>query len=138
MNKAEFIEKYGEEAYKKKLECNRKYCQNHREEINERAKKWAQEHKDRVKEQKRKWFQKYYQNHKEELSEKCISYAMLNYTRSGVVGRKRGQVRCIETGEIFDNSAEASRSLGLNIRAVANAIHRNCGAGGYHWEYVEE
>ena len=41
MTKAEFIEKYGEEAYKKKLEYHRKYnrkhYQNHKEKYREKS-----------------------------------------------------------------------------------------------------
>lgn len=47
-------------------------------------------------------------------------------------------VRCIETGEIFDNGAEASRSMGLHANAVNHSIHRGYRAGGYYWEYIDE
>lgn len=83
------------------------------------------------------YWKKYYQANKDKYT-KGVERSKNQYRKSGEVGHKRGLVRCIETGEIFDNSVEASRSIGLNKRAVTNAIHRNCSAGGYHWEYVEE
>lgn len=107
MTKAEFIEKYGEEAFKRYLAYHREYGR------------------------------KYYQEHKEKLCKRYVGYAMRNYKETRRTGLPKC-VRCIETGEIFENSVEASRSLELNKRAVANAIHRNCTAGGYHWEYLDE
>ena len=138
MTKAEFIEKYGEEAYKKKLEYHRKYnrkhYQTHKEKYIEKSRKYYQNHKENC----HKSARKYYQNHKEKCKKLYVENAKRHYVKFGTVGRARGQVRCIETGEIFENSAEASRSVGLNIRAVCTAIHRNIKAGGYHWEYLED
>lgn len=94
----------------------------------ERDKKFREEHPD--------YWKKYYQANKDKYKG-YLERIKKQYCKSGEVGRPRGQVRCIETGEIFENSVEASRSIGLNKRAVTNAIHRNGSAGGYHWEYVE-
>ena len=81
------------------------------------------------------YWKEYYQANKIKY-EKGVERSKNLYRKSGEVGHRRGQVRCVETGEIFANSAEASRSVGLNIRAVSNAMHRNITAGGYHWEFV--
>lgn len=82
------------------------------------------------------YWKKYYQTNKDRYTE-GVERSKNQYRKSGEAGHRKGQVRCIETGEIFESSAEASRSVGLNIRAVSNAMHRNITAGGYHWEYVE-
>ena len=52
----------------------------------------------------------------------------------------RKQVRCVETGEIFDSINQVAKILGVKNSRVRDAItHRNrtqtC--GGYHWEVVE-
>ena len=73
----------------------------------------------------------------DEMIEYCYHIIAFRCNKESRQGRP-SPVRCIETGEIFENSVEASRSVGLNIRAVTNAIHRNCSAGGYYWEYVED
>lgn len=44
MTKEEYIEKYGEEAYQKRLERTRKWNKEHKEKNRERVKKWYQEH----------------------------------------------------------------------------------------------
>lgn len=46
-------------------------------------------------------------------------------------------VKCIETGKIYSNSREASKSFNLSHDTVAKACRgeRNT-AGGYHWEYI--
>lgn len=97
----------------------------------------SQEKNKRILEVHPDYWKKYYQANKDKYKE-GVERSKKQYCKSGEVGHSRGQVRCIETGEIFDNSAEASRSVGLNIRAVSTAIHRNIRAGGYHWEYLEE
>ena len=74
---------------------------------------------------------------------------MIEYCCHIIVWRKNGgvmsvrvghkaPVRCIETGEIFDSEAEASRSMGFSSNAVNHAIHRGHRSGGYNWEYVED
>lgn len=60
-------------------------------------------------------------------------YKHFNVASHGPYG---SPVRCIETGEIFDSAAKASRSMELNDDAVGNSIHRGQRCGGYHWEYV--
>lgn len=82
------------------------------------------------------YWKEYYQANKGKY-EKGVEHSKNQYCKSGEAGHRRGQVRCVETGKIFESSAEASRSVGLNIRAVSTAIHRNITAGGYHWEYLE-
>lgn len=47
------------------------------------------------------------------------------------------KVMCVETGEVFDSMAEASRQTGVyvsNISMVCNGKRKN--ASGYHWSFV--
>lgn len=67
----------------------------------------------------------------------------LRYSNAGPNGNRFGgkhhrakQVRCIETGEVFDCAADVARLLGLH--SVSSSIRNCCRAGGYHWEYVEK
>lgn len=48
------------------------------------------------------------------------------------------RVICVETGEVFESTRDASRKTGIangNISNVCNGKHKR--AGGYHWKYVE-
>ena len=82
MKKQEFIERYGEEAYKRLLEhqreyskqYNQQYYQQHKEEIREQQNQHYQQHKEEIKE----YSKKYYQQHKEELRERNKQYRRKN------------------------------------------------------------
>lgn len=53
------------------------------------------------------------------------------------VGKPKKQIRCIETGIVFESVNEASRQLNVkssNLFACLNGRQKTC--GGYHWEYV--
>lgn len=48
-------------------------------------------------------------------------------------------VRCVTTGEEFDNVSDASRKTGLSRRAISyacNGVHETC--GGMQWEFIEK
>lgn len=50
------------------------------------------------------------------------------------------KVKCVETGEIFDNVAEANAYLGY-LRLIENVLNEHTAnetAGGLHWEYIDE
>lgn len=52
---------------------------------------------------------------------------------------KYNRVRCITTGEEFDNVSDASRKTGLSRRAISyacNGEHETC--GGMQWEFIKE
>ena len=70
MTKKDYIEKYGEEAYQKKLEHQRQYYQQHREE----KKQYYQQHKDEIREERKQYYQQYYQQHKDEIREEKRQY----------------------------------------------------------------
>ena len=65
MKKKDYIEKYGEEAYKKHLERNNKYYESHREEIKDSNRKYREKHLEELK----AWRKKYYQEHKEAVKD---------------------------------------------------------------------
>lgn len=53
--------------------------------------------------------------------------------------RTHRPVRCVETGEVFKNQAEAGRAIGKHRYGINNVLkgkQKTC--GGYHWEYVDE
>ena len=80
MTKIEFIERYGEEAYKRRLECQKQYREQHKEEIKQYREKnkqyqkqYREQHKEEAKqyyqqhkEQKQQYLKQYYQQHKEQ------------------------------------------------------------------------
>ena len=46
-------------------------------------------------------------------------------------------VRCVETGIIYESTAEATRALGIHNYAIRRVCYgERKTAGGYHWEYV--
>lgn len=56
--------------------------------------------------------------------------------------KERTKVRCVETGEVFDNASDAARKMGIEANHPMTSITRVCKgirptAYGYHWEYVE-
>lgn len=56
--------------------------------------------------------------------------------------RRRGEalskkVLCIETGEVFPSTVEASRKTGIHFSNISNVCNgKRKSASGYHWRYV--
>ena len=82
------------------------------------------------------------EEHKRKISEslkgRIISEESRNKISKTLKGRGK-KVICIETGEVFCNSREASDVTGLdssNISRCCKNKRKTC--GGYHWEYYEE
>lgn len=100
---------------------NRRYYEANKERINQRNKEYRERNKDYCK-----------------AYDKARRKRNYNYFNIASHGPHGLPVRCIETGEIFDNGAEASRSMGLHANAVNHSIHRGYRAGGYYWEYLGE
>ena len=47
-------------------------------------------------------------------------------------------VRCVETGVIYESTAQATRELGIHNFAIRRVCYgERKTAGGFHWEYVE-
>lgn len=65
MTKNEFIKRYGEEAYKRKLEYYKQYHQQHKEEI----KQYREQHKEEMKQYQKQYQKQYFQQHKEKRRE---------------------------------------------------------------------
>lgn len=83
MTKAQFIDRYGEEAYKRHLEQRKQYRENHKEEIAEKQKQYYQDNKDK--------FAEYYQRNKEEIAEQRKQYLQTPICRANnlISGYKR-------------------------------------------------
>lgn len=47
-------------------------------------------------------------------------------------------VRCVETGAIYESTAQATRELGIHNYSIRRVCYgKRKTAGGYHWEYVD-
>lgn len=55
MKKIEFIERYGEEAYQRRLEQRKKYYQQHKEELKEYHKQYFQQHKEETRQHQKQY-----------------------------------------------------------------------------------
>ena len=56
-----------------------------------------------------------------------------------LVGKKKtfSKVKCVETGEVYKNCADASRETGIHRYGINNVLNgKQKTAGGYHWERV--
>lgn len=60
----------------------------------------------------------------------------IRYSNAGSKNYKAKPVRCVETGQVFGSTTEASRWLGLSKKTLGTSIWRGSRSGGYHWEYV--
>lgn len=51
--------------------------------------------------------------------------------------KKKRAVRCVETGHVYDSSAEAHRKTGIFMDSISKCCNKKQHtAGGYHWEFV--
>ena len=51
--------------------------------------------------------------------------------------RNKQAVRCIETGVVYESTAQATRELGIHNYAIRRVCYgQRKTAGGFHWEYV--
>lgn len=58
---------------------------------------------------------------------------------NNICGKKAKKVKCVETGEIFISTGEASRLKRVAQSDICRCANKSRGrktAGGYHWEYV--
>ena len=76
MNKKEYIEKYGEEAYQRQLECKKQYKKQHREELLQYNKQYREQHREELLQYNKQYYQQhidetkqYYQQHIEEYKQ---------------------------------------------------------------------
>lgn len=54
------------------------------------------------------------------------------------VSNKTRKVRCIETGELYDDLRQADEKTGVHYLAIGKVCRgEQKHAGGFHWEYVE-
>ena len=67
--------------------------------------------------------------------QKCIENT--NQNRINQTTAKQKRVLCIETGQMFDSTKEASLFYSENKNGVSHAIRHNFAFCGYHWKYIE-
>lgn len=70
MTKKEFIERYGEEAYQRRLDCQKQYYKKHKEE----RKQYYKEHR----EERNQYYKQYTKQHREERNQYMKQYARMN------------------------------------------------------------
>ena len=78
------------------------------------------------------------QEHKRKISEATRGEKNPMYGKdlSGANNPSSKKVRCIETGQVYVSTVDASLSIGKSRGAVSAALKRKGACGGYHWEYV--
>lgn len=69
MKKAEYIERYGEEAWKKYLEKCKQYYQQHREDKKKYCKQYKKQHREECKQYQKGYQKEYYKQHREDKKE---------------------------------------------------------------------
>ena len=136
------------------MNSQQKYYETHKEKCKQISKDWKAANPEKVKEYAKAYFPGYYDGHKEKFSKankkyynnnsdkvkaKIQEYWNKNYN-SGVMASRMGNrgcpVLCIETGEIFDSAAEASRYMNRARSAIAASIHLGHKCAGYTWRYL--
>ena len=64
-----------------------------------------------------------------------VNYSVSNMSKPKIFSK----VRCIETGEIYENCVAAAHSIGTTQQNIYNVLNgKQKTAGGYHWERVIE
>ena len=108
MKKEEFIAKYGEEAYKKRVECSRR-CQKERYKNDSEYRKHKKEYEAKYREKENvNWREKIRQkradpNWRKKYNEKCLEYANVKKQERGDAGRfVYAQYRTISKQKITD------------------------------------
>ena len=124
MKKEEFIEKYGENAWKEYLEKCKQYRRAHREQISEREKKYRETHKEQRRETKRIWDRK-----KRHMFVFCIPEEIEQIENYELAKKDNfngwhihHRLECIETGGEINRSAKELQDLGLYYNRPANEL----------------
>jgi group I intron endonuclease len=110
----------------------------------ETRKKISEHHADFSKEKHPMWGKHLSEETKQKIREKALNRRFSEETKnkisiatSGKNNPRAKQVKCIETGQIFDTVKEASQYFNVDnssICKVCNGKAKTC--GGYHWEYI--
>lgn len=62
--------------------------------------------------------------------------------KMSIADRKKPEItpiRCVETGEIYNNQTQAAAAVGINRQCIVNVLAgKQNTAGGFHWERVYE
>lgn len=56
--------------------------------------------------------------------------------RESVLAACATQVRCVETGEVFNAIVDACKKYNICHSNLIRSIRKGCRSGGCHWEYV--
>lgn len=135
MKKVEYIAKYGEEAYQRKLEYDREYNkknkekrreyrEKNKEKIREREKKYRETHKEQRRATKRNWDRK-----KRHMFVFCIpeEWEQIENYELAKADNFDGwhihhRLECIETGGEINRTAKELQDLGLYYHRPANEL----------------
>lgn len=139
MTKKEFIERYGEEAYQRRLEYKKRYREAHREQIRERDKKYRETYKEQIIERQKKWRETHkeqrretkrnYERNKRHMFAFCIpeeieqieNYELAkadNFSGWDIHHR----LECVETGGEVNRTAKELQDLGFYYNRPANEL----------------
>ena len=112
MKKAEYIEKYGEEAYRRKQEKDRAYRLANKERVKERYQAWLVANKDKVAEYKHQW----YKDNIEHIREQRHNYYVTHRHHVSKAGEKL-KLYCCEDVSLIENYelAKADNFVGWEV-----------------------
>ena len=126
--------------------------------LSESHKKWAEEHPEEYQALRKKLADNarqktgeknsFYGRHHSEATKRLLSLKNKGRKVSEEHRRKNQmavfdikwhEVRCVETGKIYNNYRSAHRDIGVKAQGVANVCYRKAmRAGGLHWEPVTD
>lgn len=124
MKKIDFINKYGEEAYKKRLEKKKQYYQDNKDKLAEYKEQYYQEHKEQIaeynkqhyQENKEKWKQ-YCQEHKEGITEYQKQYRQENKDKFAEYHKQYRQTQTGRANYLYSTYMTADRNANRQFTA---------------------
>ena len=124
MTKKEYIEKYGEEAYQRRLEYKKKYRETHKEQIRKRDKKYRETHREQRRQTKRNW---------ERMNRHRFAFCIpeeIEQIENYELAKKDNfdgwdihhRLECVETGGEVNRTAKELQDLGLYYNRPASEL----------------
>ena len=120
MKKQEYIEKYGEEAYKRCLERQREYQKQYREQHKNEIREYQQQHKEEHKQWQRKKRYMFSYCIPEEI-EQIENYELAKADNFNG-WHLHHRLECIETGAVVNSSAQDLKDWGIYYNRPANEL----------------
>ena len=124
MKKQEFIERYGEEAYKRFLGQQKQYYQQHREEKKQYQKQYKEQHREEIKEYNKQYMRKY-----NSMFAFCIPEEIQqieNYELAKKDNFKgwhiHHRLECVETGAVVNSSRQDLIDWGIYYNRPASEL----------------